>query len=311
MNQACPPLRRLAAAAGLAMVLATGGCSDSSAPLTATQVAAKVNSEEISVHQVNDLLVRVAPPTTESLEKTRREVLDKLIEQQLAVQQAVEKKLDRTPETIMALESAKREILARAYFEQVLSILPKPTQNDARKFFREHPELFSERRIYDLQEVLLAPQGAPAAASDALRQAVEKAATLDDVVVWLKQQPDTKFTASERSIPAEQIPLEQLNRLHRMQDGQIGIFETPQGLAVIRIAASRAAPVDETEALPQIQNFLVNQARHEAITREVKRLRESASIEYQGEFAKSAQQGNKGDATDLSRTLEKGVADLK
>ena len=96
-----------------------------------------------------------------------------------------------------------------------------------------------------------------------------------------------------------------------MKDGQIGLFETPQGPLVIRIAGARTEPIDETTALPQIQKFLENQARQEAIARELKRLRDGARIEYLGDFGKPAASKAGNGEQDMARTLEKGVAELK
>ena len=307
-----PPSRRHRLLAGLALALALGACGDKGTPPGASQVAVKINDDEISVHQVNDILQRLTVPSPDAVDATRREVVAKLVDQQLAAQQAVAKQLDRTPETILALEAAKREILARAYLEQLLAVLPKPSPGDAKKFFVEHPELFSQRRIYDLQEVqLTAPL--PDEAMAGLRATVAGAASLDEVVAWLKQQSAAKFATSEISVPAEQLPLELATRLHAMKDGQISLFETAQGTSAIRIAASRSDPIDEAAALPQIQKFLDNQARQETVTRELKRLRDAARIEYVGDFAKPAA-SKPAEARpaepDVANALKKGVADL-
>lgn len=81
----------------IALVAAIGlvGCNDSDAKKPASQVAAKVNAQEISVHQLNFALSRInaAALTPEQASKARREVLNKLIDQQLAVDQAVERSL--------------------------------------------------------------------------------------------------------------------------------------------------------------------------------------------------------------------------
>src|SRR5512146_2004707 len=97
---------------GVALGLAACGSKDVEKP--ASQIAAKVNSGEISVHQLNYVLTRTGASSAspEAAPKIRREVLDKLVDQELAVEQALEKKLDRSPEVVMAIESARREILA-------------------------------------------------------------------------------------------------------------------------------------------------------------------------------------------------------
>ena len=77
----------------LAVVLTACGSKDAEKP--ATQVIAKVNSGEISVHQINYVLSRsgAGAVSQEMAPKVRRQVLDRLIDQELAIEQALERSL--------------------------------------------------------------------------------------------------------------------------------------------------------------------------------------------------------------------------
>src|SRR5215203_1807106 len=90
-----------------------------------TQVAAKVNSTEITVSQINSVLSRTPNVTPDNTERVKREILEKLIDTELAKEEAVSKKLDRSPAVVQALEAAKSEVLARAYVEQFAAQQPK------------------------------------------------------------------------------------------------------------------------------------------------------------------------------------------
>src|SRR5262245_36926444 len=102
----------------------------------ASQVAAKVNGYEITVHQVNSALARqnVRP---ERAEQAKRQILELLVDQQLARQQALERKLDRTPNVVQALESSRNEILASAYLQQIAASQPPATPEEVKKFYAE------------------------------------------------------------------------------------------------------------------------------------------------------------------------------
>ena len=120
----------------VALGIAACGSKETEKPKPATQIAAKVNSGEISVHQLNYVLTRTpgaGAASAETAPKIRRDVLNRLIDQELAVEKAIEKKLDRSPDVLLALENARREILARAYVEQVTAAAPKPTVEEAKK----------------------------------------------------------------------------------------------------------------------------------------------------------------------------------
>lgn len=271
----------------------------------ASQIAAKVNSGEISVHQINFLLARSGAnaKSPEAGAKLRRDVLDKLIEQELAIGQAVEKKLDRSPDVLMAIEAARRDILARAYIEQITKALEKPTAEETKKYYSEHPQLFSERRIYNIQEIAMP---ASPGISASLREMLDSGKSLEEVINWLKSK-DIKFAGGSATRAAEQIPLELLPKLHNLKVGQSMIIENPQTVTLMRLAAAQSVPFSEEAALPRIEQFLGNQRASEAAMKEIRQLKEKAKITYMGEFAGTAAAPAATDTTAASSPAESGV----
>ncbi len=297
-------------------ILALAACSKSetAGKDVATQVAAKVGSEEISVHQINQVLARTntAGASPQALQNMGREVLEKLIDQQLAVEQATEAKLHRSPEVIAQIEDARRDILARAYLQQLAGNLPRPTAEETKTYFAEHPQLFSQRRIFNVQEIV-----APAAPAtlEQLRSFAAAGKPIEEVAAWLKGQ-DIKFNAGAATRAAEQIPLEVLSKVHALKDGQSTVLESAQNLTFLRVASSQQAPVSEATALPRIEQFLVNQRASEAVASTIRQLRANTKITYMGEFEKPASAtvatGANNPAEDKTApVIEKGVAGLK
>lgn len=268
---------------GIALPMASCGKDDKK---NATQVAAKVNSSEISVHQVNFVLGRsgVSNPTPEQAAQLRKAAVERLIDQQLAVDEALEKKLDRQPDVVMALEMARREVLARAYLEQLNAAQPKPTEDEAKKYYADHPALFSQRRIFNVQELIVPTASGTLAA---VKELVAAKKPIEDIAAFLKGR-NIQFNAGAAQRTAEQIPLEVLPRIHALKDGEMTVIETPQAFTVVRVAASASQPVTEAQAIPRIQQFLANMRGSEAAGKDVKRLREKAKITYEGDFAPSA-----------------------
>lgn len=273
-------LKLVVAVVAVSLLSACGSKDDKKAT---TQAVARVNGAEITVHQVNQVLSRLPGVTEENVARARKEVLDKLIEQQLAIEQAEAAKLDRQPEVVAAIEAARREVVARAYLDQLVA-KAKPGTDEARKYYGEHPELFSQRKIYNLQEIALEKNDS---LLPALREKVAASRNLEDVAAWLKER-DVKFSAQGGVRPAEQISLEILPALHGTLDGRSAVFATPGGILVTRVVATKPAPVDEATALPRIQQFLGNQRGKELVTAELKQLRDKAKIEFLGAFADAA-----------------------
>src|SRR5882724_11602299 len=92
----------------VALLAVTLGCGRDSKSAAATQVLAKVNGDEISVHQLNDRLSQVQIPTDVDATAVRKQVLESLIDEQLLVQRAMADKVDRDPQVLQAIERTKR-----------------------------------------------------------------------------------------------------------------------------------------------------------------------------------------------------------
>lgn len=270
----------LAVAAPLAALFLLAACGKDDGKKTATQIAARVNKAEISVHQINQALSRAGNVPPEQARQAGRQVLDKLVEQELFVQQAAEKKLDRDPKVMQALEAARREILARAYAEQVMGNAAKPGADEIKSFYAGHPELFAERRIFNLQELAIR---ASAEQLPALQDAIGKSKSFAEVVDWLKANK-VPYAANAGVRPAEQLPMELLPRYHALKDGQVALLTGPNGAIAVHVVGSQKAPLDEKAATPFIEQFLQNRKRVELAGAELKSLRAKARIEYLGDF---------------------------
>lgn len=295
-------------------IFAFWGCSKS-ADKPATQIVAKVNNDEITVHQVNTAVAKIPNVTQENLNSVRKDVLDKLINQQLAVQQAEKNKIDRSPEVMMMMDAAKREILTKAYLSQVVSSLPQPSEQEAGKFYDEHPELFSQRRIYKLQEIMIPAKDAPVAE---IRQAVS-GKSMEDMAAWLKSK-SIPFNSGGATRAAEQISMPMLSQIATMKDGETKLVESPQAITLVHIVSSQLAPVDREAAMQRIPRFLANEQAKAAINQDLQRLKSSAKIVYLNEFKDMPQQTaeshppvvqttNKTE-DDESINVEKGIAGL-
>ena len=270
----------LAALAAAALLTACGGDKGDKA----SQTAAKVNKEEITVHQINFVLQRQPGLKPEQAEMAGRQVLERLIDQELAVQKAQEQKLDRDPGVVQQIEAAKREIIARAYADRIGAALAKPTNEEITRYYGEKPALFKERRIYSLQELNIE---AKPEQFEAVRAKLSASKNVNEFVDFLRSN-DFHFTGNQAVRAAEQLPLASLDGIAKMKDGDSIVTPTPAGMTVLTLVGSRSQPVDEARARAPIEAFLLNQRKADAVQKDLKALRDSSKIEYVGKFAEPA-----------------------
>ncbi len=272
------PLLALSAAAVLLV-----GCGEKKEK-AASQTAVKVNKDEITVHQINFLLQQQRGLRPEQTDAASKQILERLIDQQLALGKAEELKVDRDPRVVQALEAARREIVSRAYLEKVGEAAAKPTAEDIKKYYDEKPALFSERRVYSIQEIAIEAKPEQVVV---LREKLAAAKNIAEFVDWLKAN-DYRFSGNQAVRAAEQLPFNSLESFARMKDGQAAIVPAANGVQVIVLAGSRSQPVTEEQARPAIEQFILNERKRKLIEDDVKALRGTAKIEYVGKFAEGA-----------------------
>jgi EpsD family peptidyl-prolyl cis-trans isomerase len=265
------PMLTLPALLTLLLTLLLTGCSP--AGLDESQVLARVNQDEISVHQFNFALGKQAPKVLGQADRIA--LLEKLIDRQLAVQQAQILELERHPEVMMRLEEARRDILAAVYAEHLAVGVRAPDNETAARYYADHPGLFAERRIYRLREITLAAD-APALAETRARLARRDEPA--GLLAWLEEQPGG-FSDQRVIRAAERLPVEIADRLVTVEPGDIIAFERADGLAIYQLESAEKAPVSWQEAAPIIRAHLQKQNQKAALGNELQRLRAQGTIQ--------------------------------
>jgi len=263
----------------------TAGCGESpdeaaEGEAPATQVAAKVNDTELTVHQVNHALQRIPNLTQEQSKAASLQVVRSLVDQELLVQKATEEKLHRDPEVVQSIDAARRQILAEAYMSRQLGTPVEPADTEISAYFNAHPYLFTQRKLYRLQEISIK---VPEDKRDAVRARLAESGTLAEFGEWLRAE-NIPAQGAQGVKSAEQLPLEVLPRLAQMPKGQAMVVNTPDGLLVIVVADSQLQPVNLEQARPAISRLLQQQARQKAAEAKLESLRAAAKIEYVGDF---------------------------
>ncbi len=266
-----------------AVALVATGCGDKKEK-GASQTAAKVNKDEITVHQINFVLQQQRGLKPEQADAASKQILDRLIDQQLALQKADDQKIDRDPRVVQQLEASRREIVARAYLEKLGETAPKPTPEEIKKYYDEKPALFRERRVYSIQEIAIE---AKPEQQQTLRDALASAKDINAFVEYLKAK-DIKFQGNQAVRAAEQLPLNSLDTFAKMKDGQAMVVPSPNGMQVVVLAGARSQPVSEEQAKPAIEQYLLNERKRKIVEDDLKAMRAAAKIEYVGKFAAAA-----------------------
>jgi len=245
-----------------------------------TQVVAKVNGDEISVHQINYAMARLTNIPKGKEDEAGRQILKSLVDQQLLVKLAGDKKLDRNPNVLQAIEASKRQILAQAAVEQMVAQLSKPTDSEIHEYYFKSPELFASRRIYKFVEVSMA-NTVPV---EKVKQLLTGTKSLEEFAGKLRKE-NIVFKSAAAVKGAEELPTVLLPKFSKMAKGEVAIIPTGDSLSVLQLQDFKEQPLTEEQAKPVIGNFLLEQKRKTTLEEEMKKMRDADKIEYFGAYA--------------------------
>lgn len=266
-------------ALALALAISFSGCDKKAGE--GAEAAAKVNGDTINVAMLEHEVKKLGKLSPEQQQQAAKQVLKSLVDQDLLVQKAVADKLDQDAAVQLALEAARRQVLSQAYVEKLTANVPKPTDQEVTDYYNQHPELFSARRIYRLQEISVQ---VTAENADAVKARLAEVQSLDDFVQWLKDQ-NIPARINQSVKPAEQLPSELLPRLAQLRDGQAMTVQARNLLNILVVAGSQSQPVTLEQAKASIERFIVNNKKRETAAAALKDLRAQAKIEYLGAYA--------------------------
>lgn len=301
-------LPRFAAGAAVGLILAVvlSGCGDKSSDAKASQSLVRVNSKEITVHQLNEELAR-ANVQPEQKEAATKQILQSLIDRQLLEQAALKAKVDRDPNVMQAIERTKSQVIAQAYLQARLANIGKPDNAEIESFYKQNPQLFSERKLVEMEQLLIDSRHI----NDEFKSALGGFKTLQEVAAWLDAK-GIQYDRGEVGRSIAELPPQISERLKDARRGQLFVIGMGPRTMLVLMNSVKDSPVSLTDARPQIEQLLLNKKRKEAGEAELQKLRSEAKIEYlDSSLEKPKQEDKEAVKKKEDDDISRGVSGLK
>ncbi len=242
---------------------------------TSTQVVAEVNGHELTISELNQTLLSIRSDQAPTANDIAAAVKG-LVDEELMAQAAVAAKLDQEQAVRAKLAAVRRSLLAGSLQQRVVFSSVKFSDQQLRAFYDEHPELFSERRIYRTVEFRTSGHPLAGAALDAVvqsRGAAEVRAQLS--------RAGYAVTETQSLNASEEISPEILSKLFSAQVGDTSIEVASGGSArIICLVDELSAPVRFAQSKDAIGHYLNGKKKREDLHLYLESLRQTAKIEY-------------------------------
>lgn len=257
--------------------------SEATPPALQGQVIARVNGEELTIHQLNAELARAQVPDELDRQEARNQVLQRIIDRIVMAQMAREEEIHRRPSVMLEMRRAQEDVLASTYLRQQMAEMGPVARDEAEAFVNENPYLFAEREFFIFDQIMIDANYV----DDELMGELEDRTTmaemeelLDSRSVPFRRQPNTGLTS--------RFPPRAAQTVAELPDGELFIIRTPLIVYVSQILERRPEPLfgeDAVRAARQVLQVQRNATDAEAITA---RMRARANIEYLGEYGPPA-----------------------
>lgn len=272
-------MKRLAkVTVGTFVALAIGagltGCGDKSNDSKASQSLVRVNGKEITVHQLNEELARANIQPAQR-DEASKQLLNALVDRQLLEQAALKAKVDRDPNVMQAIERAKSQIIAQAYLQGRVANIAKPEKAEIEAFYKDSPQLFSNRKLVEMEQLLIDSRHV----GEEFKSALGGFKTLQEVAVWLDAK-GIQYDRGEVARSVAELPPQIAERLKDARRGQLFVIGMGPRTMLVLMNSVKDSPVSLADATPQIEQILLNKKRKEAGEAAVAKLRSEANIEY-------------------------------
>jgi peptidyl-prolyl cis-trans isomerase C len=248
------------------------------------QVLARINGEEITAPQLAaelryaSRLQDVQSVQTESAlprQAMREQAMEALIDRQLLLDEALRNKIDRDPALIEIIDRFKTQAIVQAYLESKAASPEQPDKAEVEAYFQAHPEMFSHRKMFEVEQLIIADQDFSAS----LKAMMDSSKSLSQVAAWLRQR---KITHAQRqySYSSADLPVEVGNKLQTLGRNHLFVMKDGQRDLLCALTELRDSPVAPDAAAPQIERYLMNKKMQEIAVTEITRLRAAAKLEH-------------------------------
>jgi len=274
-------IRAVAAIATLALALSACGDKDKTPD---GQVVATIDGKDITVHELNAELTLVRANAAAPRKLVEQVALARIVERKMLSNEARKLKLDASPQFLLARTRAEEGLMVQALQADIQSKVPQPTREAAQKFVEENPQVFSDRKLFTLDQIqFLQP-------ADFSRLPLKDAKTMADVEAILLDA-DIEFRRAPQQIDTLLINPQltsEINRLSSAGNPEPFMFidQPPNAVGPVvfinNVIAIKSQPFTGERAIGYAQAVLQQQGIQKRLSSELEKWREAykAQIVY-------------------------------
>ena len=167
-----------------------------------------------------------------------------------------------------------RQQQVSAHIRAIKKEVSTPDLTAIRNFYDANPSLFSNRKVFRLQEIAIRTDGNQA---QKIRSHYSNIHSLNEMKTWLDKQGVTHHIGLELKA-SEQIPTDLLPTLSSAIEGQTFIVNIAEGISILQLTGIESQPRSFDDSIADINSFLEQEKYRSLIQLEIDRLKSVLKI---------------------------------
>ncbi len=259
-------MRRVLASALIPVaLLALSGCKlgkSGAGPAPTGQVVATVDGKEITLRELNAEMAGVSTPDPKARKAIEQQALGNIITRKILAKAASDQGIDKTPDFALQKQRAYDSLLVNLLQAKLVASVPTPSREEAAVWISSHPDIFSERKIWAVDQIRMARPSDPA-----VLKAFEPLKTMDQVQAELDKDhiPYQKGAGNLDAVGADPRIVEAIGKLPA---GEIFIIPAGDGLLVNQIRSTQVTPFTGEPATQYALKAIARQRTQETVSRQ-------------------------------------------
>jgi EpsD family peptidyl-prolyl cis-trans isomerase len=246
-------------------------------------VVARLDGEDITILEVNAELAGAQIPPGMSRKDAEKAALQNIVLRRMMMNMAKERKIDQSPQFKLQERRMGEQLLVQALASDIAQKVPQPTREETDKFIAEHPEMFAERTIYEVDQIQFARPADLAALPLAQAKTMEAVQQVLQEAGIQYRRVDSKLDL----VGANPRFVKEVTALIKRDPNELFMFPAPVGngqiMLVNQVRSSSVVPFTGERAREYAKTVLRQLNVQEALSKAVKTQQDAAKklVTYQ------------------------------
>jgi len=225
------------------------------------QVIAKLDGREITLRELNAETGDETFSDPKARKRAEQQALSNIVARAILANEARKQGVDKTPEFAIAKSRAVDIALVEALQRKIAADIPQPTRAEAEEFVNSNPDVFSQRKVFEVDQIRM-----PRPSDPAILKSLEPLKTLDQVEGLLKADkiPYQRSTGTLDAVGADPTTVEKILSL---PPDEVFVIPGQNGLLVNQIRDTKIVPFTGEQAVDYAMKYITRDRTQQSISK--------------------------------------------